>query len=278
MPRLNKIWPIVLILVGISLLCTAPPADAAFRLRVQDTVSGLGVVVTDEGPNDALAGIAGAISYSGSIGAWTVTVTTGNSKPLIGGFTNYSEMDLNAVVTSGAQAAMLGTTRRIQITLEDDTFTGGPDSPPVMQYKGDIGGTLGSGMTVTAQGWVNPANLTPALGPDTGPPPAVLGAIGAIPAGSVPLFPDTPAGPPDGITFTTSPYSASGSSSFSKSGPYALIAQVVVTAPAAGRTASFDFNQQTLPAPAGVVLALTALPFMGLGYLRRRLKRKAGTV
>src|SRR5262245_784519 len=74
-------------------------AGPLFRLRLEDTATGEGVVLTDNGAGD-INGLNGAITFSGSIGGFVVNVTTGLSQPIIGGTNNYAELDLNSVNVS----------------------------------------------------------------------------------------------------------------------------------------------------------------------------------
>jgi hypothetical protein len=57
--------------------------------------------------------------------------------------------------------------------------------------------------------------------------------------------------------------------------PYSLTIRAVVTHDSASDTTSFDAFLQPVPAPAGLILAATALPFVGL--LRRRLRKPEAT-
>lgn len=252
-----RFLPILLALVGIGILGVATPAEAAFRLRLDNIGAGTGTVLTDTDGD-------GLLIFAGGLGAgFVVNVTTGSSKPLIGGVNNIFEMDLNSVNINVNGPGSL------RITLEDDNYVG---SNGLLQLLGTVGGTLtaGAGSTITVQSYVNPGNLVPALGPDQGV--GAIGAIGAIPAGSVAAFSTVN----NANVFGPGAFSATGSQVFTKSGPLSLIAQVTVNFTGGG-TVSFDENQQILPtpAPAGLVLALTGLPFLGVNYLRRRMKRQA---
>jgi hypothetical protein len=112
-----------------------------------------------------------------------------------------------------------------------------------------IGGTVNGG-TVTAMSWFDGSNTGNTMAP--------------------PLF-GLPAGVVLGLNFTTSssPFAASNSTPVSPSSPFALINQVVLSFTGAG-SASFDQDTTvSVPAPAGVILALCGLPFMGISYLRR---------
>src|SRR5262245_28650904 len=166
----------------ISLLCTSAAYADLFRLRVEDisTGIGIGVVVTD-GEDGDINPLTGVITYSGAINNdFLVNVTTGVSKPVIGGVNNYAELDLNSV---NVQVGRAGTLR---ITLEDTGYTSGPDGE--LSAVGAVGGTLiaAPGSTATFQSWVNPSDLVPWLGLDASSPKG-LSSIGDIPVGSVAL-------------------------------------------------------------------------------------------
>jgi hypothetical protein len=95
-------------------------ANAAFVLTIDDPSIGTGaeVSITDQDLADQNTNV-GAIVFNGSIGVFTVNVTTGISKPLA---TAPQLMDLNSVSVSSAGAGQLN------ISLTDTGFTGfGPD-------------------------------------------------------------------------------------------------------------------------------------------------------
>lgn len=262
---MGKTWKtglLMAILLGIGLMGLASPAQAQFRIRVEDLDLGVGAIITDQAPGDNIA-VVGGVNYSGTIGNFLVTVNTGLSKPLLSN--GYAEMDLNFTVQT-----MTG--GRIRITLEDNGFTGG--SPGNLILRASIGGTLSgpAGSSLTAQSTVNTSNNYIALGADTGPSAAgvALPAIGGTPAGTnVNAFSPIFTAPPfdSGIAF-----SGSGSAGFTASGPYALYQQVVINLTGNGSVTG-DLATQVLPGPGGLALALTAVPGFGLAWLRRRFKK-----
>src|SRR5262245_17805634 len=95
----------------LCVLCTSGAYADGFRLRLEDFSTGSGVVITDNGVGD-INPLAGAVTYSGSINGFLVNVTTGISKPLIGGVNNYAELDLNSVNVQFTGAG------KLRITLE----------------------------------------------------------------------------------------------------------------------------------------------------------------
>jgi len=82
-----------------ALLLIVPTADATAVMKIFDGTTTLTIV--DGGAGDMSAD-AGVILFNGAIGTWTINVTTGISKPVLGSAIN-PHMDLNTVnVTSSA--------------------------------------------------------------------------------------------------------------------------------------------------------------------------------
>ena len=235
------------------------PLRAGFRLRVEDTGSGVGIVVTDGGAND-LHPATDVVMFSGSVGTFIISIQTGLATPGIplGGF--YDAIDLNAVVSTTSPTG--GTLRMI---LEKDGLTGGSNGG--IALEGRIGGVMNAqtGAEVTFQSWANGSNLMPNLGPDTGPPAASMGGAGGSPPGdSTSVFAGS------GYTVSSSgAFSASQSVGFTKSGPYSLFSSTTVTLTGPG-TVTLDHTTGTNPAPAGLVLLAAGVPFLAYGCWRRK--------
>jgi len=71
-------------------------------------------------------------------------------------------------------------------------------------------------------------------------------------------------------TFTTGSFAGTGGFQVTGATPYSLTQRILITATGAGLT-SGDFEINAVPAPAGLVLALSATPVLGIGaWLRRR--------
>jgi hypothetical protein len=241
-------------LVAVAMLLgSTSTADAAFRLRIEDVTAGVGMVVTDNGVGDA-AGAVDIISVSGTVGAFSFTITTGLASPGVPFAGFYDGMDVGGTfVASGA-----GTLR---IILEKDGFAAAPDGGLGL-YSG-ASGTLatGAGSTATFTSWANDGDLVPALGPDTFPT-AGLPALGAIPAGSVAAGPQV---------FVTPPVAFAGENTvaFTKTGTYSMFSSAVFVAVGAG-SGSFDHQTGTLPAPGGLILLAAGLPCLAAYYRRKK--------
>jgi len=259
---------LLLVLIAVIGVCaSAPNAFADFRIRVENVTSGVGVVVTDNastpvgfGDDNATAGI---LRVDDKFAPFTIrNLNIGMSKPFLPTAPGIlSQLDLHAeVIATGAGV--------LRITIEDTGYTAGANSQ--LSLEGSIGGTLlGAGNSITmAQTWAHPSNSVIDLGPDKHVPGA-LGAIGGVPGGSVAAF--SPA-----FTAGTGAFSGSSSATFSAGSAYSLFTQVIVTFVGSGGTLSLDFHSYVTPEPASIMLALSGLPVLAIGYMRR--KRRANAV
>jgi hypothetical protein len=144
-------------------------------------------------------------------------------------------MDLNFLVSKGSMTSA----DSITIKITDTGFTSSP-----LTLSSQIGGTMnGSLSSVRSQAFFDSSNK--------------LFGTGGTPSANQ-LF--TSSGP------------FSGSADFGVTGgtPYSLTEIITITAGAGGGAGSGDAGI-VAPAPAGLVLALTGMPFLGLGvWLRRR--------
>ncbi len=119
--------------VGTALAASVPAAQAAAQMSIWDGVAATPIVIVDGGSGDANA-VAGAITWIGSIGVWTVNVDTGLSKPILGTATN-GHLDFSFVdVSSGA-----GT---LTLMFTDTDFTGTGPRPLLAEIGGTTGGSV----------------------------------------------------------------------------------------------------------------------------------------
>lgn len=246
-----------------SVLSLGTSADAAFRLRVETgTTTGPGIVVTDEAAGESgmaglFAGTPNAIGFAGSIGQFVLNVTTGTSTPFLitPGF--YEAIDLSNVTINSGGA---GTLRLILARSDFGSFT--PDG--AISFRSDVGGVLTSaaGSTVSFQSFADDSNAIPNLGADVNP----VGALAAVTGIGTPLITQT---------FGNGAFSASNEVDFAKTGTYSVYTVVTVNFTGAG-SVSFNHTIGTAPAPAGLLLALTGAPVLGIGaWVRRRRAAKA---
>jgi hypothetical protein len=250
-----------LLLAILGSMVAVSGAHADFRLRVEDlSLPGvfLGQVVTDNGPGDS-SPITGFISFFGSTGISSIRLTA-FSKPIVGGTTDLAQLFLDVQLIQAANPDS------IRITLEDTNYTGGPNG--ALFLNANLQGFLGPG-SATFQSWVNPANLVPALGPDSSL--GLLPAIGGTPAGSVAAC--SPA-----VSLTTPPdflLSKTCSASFSKGGPYSLFAQATLNL-TQSELAIFSDRQQVqasphaTPEPSSLLLTVAGLVALVLRPFIRR--------
>jgi len=233
-------------LLGAAAWGTPTKAEAVFLLRISDGTTtilvqdnaGAGTVTPVGNTTNADAagtiGIAGVVQFTGSIGAWALTVNTGESQPFIGSLTA-PHMDLNYSATHGTGASVL------TIEISDQGFTTSP-----LSMTTSIGGTLsGAVSSVKFETGFSNANT-------------LFGGAAAV-----------------SQTFVTTAYSQGGSFNVTGSTPYSLTERIVITAGAtSGGLATGDAEIQStssVPAPAGLALALAGLPVLGIGaWIRRR--------
>jgi hypothetical protein len=164
---------ILAVVLGAAWLAIPPPSQAAFSLRLQSGDDD--ITITDGGVGDSHSAT-GAITFVGAVGDFILNVTTGLSKPIVGG-PNEAHIDLNSVDVMFSRAG--GT---LTITLVD-TFNL-PPQPAPFTLQSMVGGTVFAppGSTLTFQSWANsdtPVQLGPfGLGPFSGSETTTFSATG----------------------------------------------------------------------------------------------------
>ena len=239
---------LVVFAIGAFVMSTAP-ANASMVLILDDlAIAGIDVIMIDDQPVGAVSdrgfvsnvadtgGVAGSITFNGDIPGsnWTVSITTGVSKPIIGP----ARMDLKSgILTSGTAA---GT---INLGLTDTDFALGVAGQPGAIRNSWEGTTDG---TVLAQGGIGLNNNLEF---------ERIASVNQGPFGPG-AFADTAAA---GFVFTGNPFS--------------LTELVQINYTAGDQIFSFDKSLEVLevvPEPSTMLLLATGL--VGLAGLRRKFK------
>jgi len=126
-----------------AVLIGPAPASAIATLTLNDHANPI-VTVVDGGVGD-LCAAAGCVTFSGSIGAWIVNVSTGIS------FSPFPHIDLNSVNVSNAAGTL-------DLTFGDIDFTSGA-GPHAVDLASLIGGTAGG--QVSWHSGINDSNTLP---------------------------------------------------------------------------------------------------------------------
>lgn len=176
----------------------------------------------------------GVITFNGTAGNFSINVDTGLSRPALGSAAA-PNMDLNFL------ARKVGNSDADVLTIEisDQGYTTSP-----LPINTQIAGTFSGSVTqVVASAFFDNGNALYMNG----------------------------GGSTYSQTFTTTPFSGTGSFNVSGAAPYSLTEKIVITGGVGGGLSSGDFEINAAPAPAGLVLALSGMPALGLGaWIRRR--------
>ena len=238
MIRLRRLLPLAAAaLFGATVLGAPTEAQAAFKLTIAES-GGASVTIEDGGSGD-LASQSGTIMFAGALGDFNIQLSMGTSTANPNGIGPAQLTINNTSISSGGFSG----TRTITITLEDTGFT----SPGV--GNGNMLSQLSTtqvptGTSVTFQSILD----NPGTGNDYSGTLLSLNTVGGSSAN-------------DFVEIGSSPYTLRNVTT------YTMVGQGsgnMITVQSTGATV-------VTPAPAGLILALSGLPVLGLGcWLRRR--------
>jgi len=227
------------IVAMLALVGANSTADATFVLRISDGVPADTVTIADGGAGDLAPGVPGQIIFSGSIGTFTINVTTGLGDPVLPNTSSRANMHLNNVSVSSSS----GGTLTLELTQTDLAL-----APSI--YGIGLASSFGGTTVGKVEGWqVLDLGNAQFAAPADGEAVAHHGPL------SGPSFSSN-------ATAETGPYTGT---------KFSLSEKVVVTHTGAGTT-SFDIDSlATVPAPPSIVMGLSGLPmFVGAMWARRR--------
>jgi len=213
-------------------------ADAGFKLTISDGSNSVQVDdnvvygIPPAGFANDLDPAAGQVIFSGVIGVFNINITTGTSNAP--GTPTLAQLTINN--TSITSAGFTGS-KTLTFTLEDTGFTA-PTGSGLFLISQLANTQLPSGSTVGYQSFLN----------GTGGTALSLNTVGGASASNA-------------VSISTTPYTLK------------TVATVTVTGTGGAQTVQFNgLTAVVVPAPASLLLALSAVPALGLGRLFRRKK------
>jgi len=189
-------------------------------------------VVVTDGGGGDVAALGGVITFAGNFGDFTIQVTTGSSNSAAG--VQPAQLTINSLAITSMTGVVIPSAPLV-ITLADTGFTA--PTPGLAGMESQLSTTQApQGTNVTFQSFVNAT-------------PGTLLNLNGVGGQVVDELVTVPGGP-----------------------SYALSNVTTITLTQSGTVQTTGITLVAVPAPAGVVLALTAGPFLGMGYWLRRRK------
>jgi len=247
MNRIQNFLPLfAAALVGYGLLGMPAQAHATFRVTITDGTNT--VTATDGGAGDLDGTANGVINYSGSVGVFNISggFSTSNSAA------NVQPAELTIINTSISSAGFaVGVDKMLTITVSDDAFTAPPPVPTAAMHS-QLSDTQVAGLNTTG---IAKIEFQSFLNAQAGTK-LTLNNVGGTTSGL------------DLVNIPSSPYTLKNVTVYTVHGQGANTAITVNTT---------GITTVAVPAPPGLVLALIAVPCVGLGRWLRRRKETAIT-
>ena len=228
-----KISKLLLLLASAAALCAGSvSANPVLRLSTSQGFTQT-VADGDPGPSGDINPLAGAITFSGPLGAWFLNVTTGLGSAIYGG---QPHLDLNSVNVSSFGTGGAPSSGSITLELSEQNLTLG-SAAQLVNFLGQIGGTTAG-------------NVTWSLFVDDGN--ALFGTSTLIGTG----------------VSGGSPFAGSASALAAIEDTFSMTLRVVINHADGIRTTSFDFEAFVVPEPG--TLLLLGMGTLALAFYRRR--------
>ncbi len=245
--KINRFFAFATAIVGVAFF--AATSEAAFKIRISDGTTTKTIV--DGGVDDAAAASPGTISFTGTVGHISLTITSGKANPAPGFVATpyFAKVDLNV----GSVAVDQAGTYTFELTDTGYNFVDLPYAVTDSTQMNDIS----SNGTATFQSIIDMrsggANEFTPVGDINGTTVVSLGAHGPFDIDDLAVNKTT-----KGVFTGTSPIS---------------ITQIItLTFTGAGDATSLDFKTTvTTPAPGGLIIALSGLAAVGTFRLRRKM-------